>query len=129
MNTMQKIIYVGFATVALASAAQPAFSATTLWPGVDFEWYADVGKPLAGPLEPYPAPREGYIWAPGRYEWNGAGQVWEPGVWIRDDFHDQVAAYANGNTTYASGPLELRDREGNVIPLTPDAYPVDSARR
>ena len=32
-------------------------------------------------------------------------------------------------TVIATGPLVLRDRDGNVIPTSPDAYPVESARR
>jgi hypothetical protein len=31
-------------------------------------------------------------------------------------------------SVYGTAPLELRDRDGNVIPITPDAYPVGSAR-
>ena len=29
--------------------------------------------------------------------------------------------------TYSTGPAVLRDKEGNVIPTNPEAYPVDSA--
>lgn len=130
MKTIQKVIYAGFATCALASASMPAFS-WTVWPDVDFEWYANVGKPVAGTgVEVYPAPRAGYIWSPGRYEWNGTRQVYTPGVWVADDYDRQWKAYATGKTTtYATGPLELRDRDGNVIPISPDAYPIDSTRR
>lgn len=132
MKTIQKIIYGGFAACALASASMPAFS-YTVWPDVDFEWYANVGKPVAGTYytEVMPAPRPGYIWSPGHYEWTGSRQVWMPGVWVKDDYDRQWKAYAfnNGRTTYASGPLELRDRDGNVIPTNPEAYPIDSTRR
>jgi hypothetical protein len=130
MKTIQRFIYAGFATCALASASMPAFS-WTVWPDVDFEWYANVGKPVAGATaEVYPAPRPGYTWAPGHYEVIGTRQVYMPGVWVQDDYDRQWKAYANGTTTtYATGPLELRDKDGNVIPITPDAYPVDSARR
>jgi YXWGXW repeat-containing protein len=129
MNAIQKIIYFGFATTALASASLPAFS-WTVWPDVDFEWYANVGKPMTGALEAMPAPRPGYIWAPGRHEWTGTQHAWKPGVWIKDDYFDQVAVYHHGPYTfYATGPLELRDRDGNVIPITPEGYPIDSARR
>lgn len=130
MKTIQKLIYTGFATCALASASMPAFS-WTVWPDVDFEWYANVGKPVAGTVvEVYPAPRAGYIWSPGRYEWTGTRQVYTPGVWVADDYDTQWKAFANGNTTtYATGPLELRDRDGNVIPTNPGAYPIDSTRR
>lgn len=130
MRLIQKVISCGFATAALASASLPALS-WTVWPNVDFEWYANVGKPVAATsVEVMPAPREGYIWAPGRYEWTGTRQAWVPGQWIRDDYKEQVAIYSNGRTTtYATGPLTLRDRDGNVIPTDPSAYPVDTARR
>jgi len=129
MKTLQKLIYAGFATCALASASMPAFS-WTVYPDVDFEWYANVGKQLV-PVEVTPAPRAGYIWSPGHYEWTGTREVYMPGVWVKDDYEQQWRAYANANgtTTYANGPLVLRDRDGNVIPTSPDAYPVDSARR
>ena len=130
MKIIQKIIYGGFAACALASASMPAFS-WTVWPDVDFEWYANVGKqPVGATLEVYPAPRPGYIWSPGHYEWTGARQVWTPGVWIKDDYDHEWRAYASARgTTYATGPLELRDKDGNVIPISPDAYPIDSTRR
>jgi hypothetical protein len=128
---MQRLISTGFATIALASAAIPA-SAWTVWPDIDFEWYADVGKPLATPaVEVIPAPREGYIYVPGHWESRGTRQVFISGHWIKDDYLQQLAVYnnPNGTTTYATGPLILRDRDGNIIPTNPDAYPVDSARR
>ena len=134
MKLIQKIIHAGFASCALASASMPALS-WTVWPDVDFEWYANVGKPLAGAttsVEVFPAPREGFIWSPGRYERTSAGtHAWVAGRWIADDYRQQVATYgsAHGGTVVATGPLTLRDSQGNVIPTTPDAYPVDSTRR
>lgn len=134
MKLIQKIIQAGFATCALASASLPALS-WTVWPDVDFEWYANVGKPVAGAaatVEAFPAPREGFIWAPGRYERTASGtHAWVPGRWIADDYRQQVATYGSisAGTTVATGPMTLRDTQGNVIPTTPQAYPVDSARR
>ena len=133
MNVMQKIISAGFATCALASASMPALS-WTVWPDVDFEWYANVGKPVApaaAQVDVFPAPREGFIWAPGRYERTASGNhQWVPGQWVRDDYEQQVAVYStHGRTTYATGPLTLLDRDGNAIPTQPEAYPVDSIRR
>jgi hypothetical protein len=116
MKTMQRVIFAGIATAALASASVPAF-AYTVWPDVDFEWYANVGKPLVGTtVEVYPATRDGYIWAPGRWETHGMTPVWVEGQWIVDDYERQLA-------------IAIRDREGNVIPTNPEAYPVDSALR
>lgn len=114
MKTLQRIIYAGFATAALASASVPAL-AYTVWPDVDFEWYANVGKPVAGmTVEVHPAPRAGYIWAPGHWETQGMTPVWVNGQWIADDYEQQRL-------------LAIRDRDGNVIPTNPEAYPVDSA--
>jgi YXWGXW repeat-containing protein len=128
---MQKLISAGFATAALASASIPAL-AWTIYPDVDFEWYANVGKPLApAAIEiTMPAPRAGYIWSPGHWETRGTRQTYVAGHWIRDDYVQQLAVYnnPNGTTTYASGPVILYDKSGNIIPTQPESYPVDSAR-
>ena len=116
MKTTRRIITATFAAAALLSASVPAL-AYTVWPDVDFEWYATVGKPVAGTtVEVYPAPREGYIWAPGRWETRGSEQVWVKGHWVADDYEQQRM-------------VAIRDREGNPIPTNHDAYPVDSALR
>jgi hypothetical protein len=128
---MQKLVCAGFATVALAGASIPAL-AWTVYPDVDFEWYANVGKSLPGAtIEITPAAREGYIWAPGRWETRGTRQSWVAGHWIQDDYQQQVLVYNNGNgkATYATGPAVLRDSQGNIIPTDPSAYPIDSSRR
>lgn len=124
---MHKLIFAGFATAALASASISAF-AFTVYPDVDFEWYANVGKPLPGAVEVMPPPRAGYIYAPGRFETRGTRQVWVAGHYIADDYNQQLAIY-NAPTTVATGPLILRDSQGNVIPTNPEAYPVGSAPR
>jgi hypothetical protein len=148
---IQRLISMSFATAALASASVPAL-AFTVWPDVDFEWYADVGRvpaaamPVDAPIAPgttittpvpygtveiQPAPRAGYIWAPGHWENRGERQVYISGHYVKDDYERQVYVYNNGNgtTTYATGPTVLYDRQGNIIPTSPDAYPIDSARR
>ena len=139
MRTIQKIISAGFATCALASASVPAL-AWTVWPDVDFQWYADVGRPINGAtVEIYPAPRAGWIWSPGHYEKRGTQQAWVEGRWIRDDYAQQVAIY-NGRTAFvdnaatpaappppmASDMPVIRDSAGNPIPLDPNAYPIDN---
>jgi len=40
--------------------------------------------PPAPLREAVPAPREGYVWAPGHYEWRGNQYVWVRGHWIAD---------------------------------------------
>jgi hypothetical protein len=128
----QTLIFTGFATIALAGAATPAL-ALSVYPAVDFEWYANVGKaaPGATVVQVMPAPREGYVWSPGHWETRGTRQAWVAGQWTKDDYQQQLMVYKSGNgtTTYATGPLILRDGQGNVIPTQPDAYPVDSATK
>jgi hypothetical protein len=102
MKMIQRVIYTGFAAVALASAAMPVFPAHDMASrpvlhGPDFAWYADVGRlPHAVVVSSQPAPREGWIWAPQRWEWNGRNHVWVEGHWIRDDYAEQVAMYNPG---------------------------------
>lgn len=128
---LNTLISAGFATVALASASIPAF-ATTFYPDIDFEWYANVGRTTPGvTMEVLPA-REGYIYSPGRWEARGTHQVFVAGHYIKDDYAQQVAVYRNGNVvSYVTGPgpFPLYDSQGNLIPTNPEAYPVDSARR
>lgn len=126
------LISTACAAIALAGVASPALAWTT-YPDVDFEWYANVGKGLPGAttVEVTPAPRAGSIWAPGHWETRGTHQAWVAGHWTKDDYQQQLMVYnnANGTTTYATGPLVLRDSQGNAIPTQPDAYSVDSARK
>jgi hypothetical protein len=46
MRPMQRVISAGFAIAAIASASVPAL-AWTVWPDVDFEWYANAGHAVA----------------------------------------------------------------------------------
>ena len=117
-----------------ATLATPAL-AWTVYPDVDFEWYANVGRQQASPpiIAVEPAPRKGYIWSHAYWEDrdNVSRQVYVPAHWIKDDYYEQVALYTSGRATtiYASGPVILLDRNGNVIPVSSAAYPVDSAYR
>src|SRR3954465_7421670 len=51
MRPIQRVISVGFATAAIAAASMPALS-WTVWPDVDFEWYANVGRTATQPSKP-----------------------------------------------------------------------------
>ena len=92
---IQRMISTALAAGALATVSVPAL-AWTAWPDIDFEWYADVGKPTydATFVEITPAPRAGYIWSPGHWENRREHQVWAAGHFVRDDFEELVAAQA-----------------------------------
>jgi hypothetical protein len=127
--SMKALISASFATAALASASIPAL-AWTVWPDVDFEWYANVGQPLVvTTIEAMPPARTGYIYTPGHWENRATRQVWVAGRYIKDDYQEQLALYnVPAGTQIATGPMILRDSQGNVIPTNPEAYPVQSAR-
>ncbi len=121
---IQNVISAGFATAVLVSASVPAL-AWTVWPDVDFEWYANVGKPAM--VEVTPAPRAGYIWAPGHWETRSdSSQAWVGGQWVADDYTSQIATYASP-VTIGTSAEPIRDRDGMIIPMSPGAYPTDSA--
>jgi hypothetical protein len=43
----------------------------------------DIGNPPPPPLvEVVPAPRVGYVWAPGYWAWDGHRHVWVAGRWV-----------------------------------------------
>ncbi len=45
--------------------------------------YVNVAPP-APVVEAVPAPRAGYVWAPGYHRWNGHRYVWTHGYWVRE---------------------------------------------
>jgi hypothetical protein len=136
---IKTLVYAGFAAAAFAGVSAPAL-AWTVWPDIDFEWYADVGRTTTVvDVEVMPAARVGYIWAPGR--WEAVGSTRERfvgGHWIKDDYYQQVIAYNNLDgatafttspvsfTTYTTSPVIVRDRFGEIVlPPEPANYPID----
>ena len=125
---MPQLVSTVFATAALATASLPAQS-WTVWPDVDFEWYANVGKPLtATVVVAYPAPREGLIWSPAHYEVRGTRNVYVAGHWIRDDYAERLSEYTDGNVTYLAS-MAPRDRYGYLIATRPEGNPPGSTVR
>lgn len=60
----------------LTGLAAPSIAAPV---GIDIR----VGPPPAR-METVPAPRRGYIWTPGYWDWRGSRHVWVNGVWVRE---------------------------------------------
>lgn len=109
---MKRLISTGLAAVALAVATLPAFAYDGWrnygfdWPDINFEWYANVGRPLTTTPEEMHAPRAGYIWAPGRWENQGSNPAWVAGHWIKDDFKEQIAALQRQDQLAAAQPQD-----------------------
>jgi hypothetical protein len=63
-----------------------AFSSIGLIPvpaSADVGIYLDVAPP-APRYEVVPAPRVGYVWQPGYYDWRSGHHVWVRGGWVRE---------------------------------------------
>ena len=109
-----------------------------------------VQSPPPAPIyESVPAPRQGYIWAPGHYVWDNGRYTWRGGEWVaaRPGYAWQAAHweqrsdgswYLVGGTwvrsdSYAyddNGRREwrYRDRDGDGVINGEDRYPRDPNR-
>lgn len=74
MKASHKALFLGLC-MAASSAAVPTIASA----GVVVD--IDVAPPPVR-VEEVPAPRAGYVWAPGFWEWRGGRHVWIGGHWI-----------------------------------------------
>lgn len=117
----RKLLLATLATLSIGAAALPASARTT----VDF--YVNVAPPPPV-VEVVPAPRAGFVWVPGVYEWRHHRHVWVGGHWVRArsgyyyapsrwEPHEGRYAY------YAGGWRRDSDRDG--VPDRYDARPFN----
>lgn len=119
----QRMISAGFALAAMTIATVPAL-AFSVWPDVDFAWYANVGKPTATMEVPtsITAPAtagRNYMFPPGQAE------TIEPPV-VAQARPQQGSISATRNRAFTDERNAQPDR---VPSATPEAYPPDSQRR
>jgi hypothetical protein len=90
---MNAILRTAMGATALVLAA-PVL-ASTVWPDVDFEWYANAGRYDTAPPQAVKEPkaRPGFIWAPATWETRDGRQDYVPAHWVVDDFVAQTAIY------------------------------------
>lgn len=71
-----------FAALAIAGGTTAAFAPSA---AAQVSIGVTIGTPPP-PLryEVVPAPRPGYVWAPGYWSWGGSGYVWIGGTWYQD---------------------------------------------
>jgi hypothetical protein len=103
------------ALIAIGAAAAPlpsmAYSDVSLYIGT---------APPAPLYERVPAPRQGYVWAPGHWEWSGHRHTWAPGYWVaeRPGYVYRAPAWYQGNGGWYMQPAAWtpygpdRDRDG-----------------
>jgi hypothetical protein len=92
---MRKLIIASLAAATLGSIAVPAAAARV-------SLFVDVAPPAA-PIEVVPAPRVGFVWVPGVYEWRHRHHVWVGGHWVRarPGYVYQPATWARVNGRWA----------------------------
>ena len=109
-----------------------------------------VQSPPPAPIyEAQPSPREGYVWAPGHFEWRNGQYAWIGGEWMtdrpgfawrgghweqrNDGTWQFVAGHWMRSDDYAYYDREARrgpfgDRDGDGILNRDDRFPRDSSR-
>jgi len=74
---MRKLIVGSIAAALMGLAAIPAAAHSNV------EFFVNVAPPPVR-YEVLPAPRVGWVWAPGSWEWRHGRHFWVPGHWIRE---------------------------------------------
>ena len=69
--------------ILLAALATASVGVLPLPAAADVGFYVDVAPP-APRYEVVPAPRAGYVWVPGFWDWRGNHHVWARGHWERE---------------------------------------------
>ena len=89
-----KMILRTAAAAAAMSLTMPAL-AYTVWPDIDFEWYANASRYNArpAPINVAPAARPGYIWSPAHLETRNGHQIQVAAHWVVDDYDTQLSLY------------------------------------
>jgi hypothetical protein len=76
-----------FTTLAAAAISLPALAVPALVTpaAAQASLNISIGVPPPAPIyEVVPAPRVGYVWAPGFWRWEGSRHVWAPGRWMAE---------------------------------------------
>ena len=120
---MKKLILGSLVAATLGAAALPAAAYTN----VDF--YVNVPPP-APRYEVVPAPRHGYAWVPGYWEWRGHRHIWVAGHWVaeRPGYVYAPARWVerDGRWYYTRpGWHGRRDSDGDGVPDRYDAAPYN----
>jgi hypothetical protein len=120
---LASLVAVSFASVPLASFAERAVIVQV--------------APPAPRQEAIPAPRRGFVWAPGHYEWRHRRHEWVSGSWLRERrgyaFHEPRWVERNGHWEmehgrWVRGGGGMRDRDGDGVPNRLDSHPNNPNR-
>lgn len=100
-------------------------------PAVAREVIVQVAPP-APRIEVVPAPRRGYVWTPGYWNWRGGRHVWSTGKWARERagyrYSEPRWLERDGRWYQQPGRWSRNDRDGDGVPNRLDRSP-DNPRR
>lgn len=79
-----------------------------------------------------PAPRRGYVWAPGYWDWRNNRHVWVRGHWERERrgyvYHQPAWVERNGHWEMQRGNWARRDSDHDGVPNGRDDHPNNPRR-
>ena len=116
---MRKLIVGSLLAAALGGIALPAAARTN----VDF--FVNIAPPPVY-REYVPAPRVGFVWAPGYWDWRHGRYYWVAGHWSRHRpgyYYEPVRWVHRGGRYYRAGGWRDADRDG--IPNRYDRAPYN----
>jgi hypothetical protein len=118
--------------LATCLAAGLAFGAAALPTTVSAQGVWIRTAPPAPRVEVVPAPRAGYVWAPGYWQWNGHRHVWHNGSWMRERRGYVYSAPAwvehDGRWEFRRGAWARGDADHDGVPNGADRRPNDPNR-
>jgi hypothetical protein len=117
---MQELALAGLVAATLGSISIPAVARTNV------DLYLNVGPPPAR-YEYIPAPRYGFAWVPGYWDWRGHRHVWIAGHYVRHrpGYYFEPARWVeyDGRWRYSRPYWRPGDRDGDGVPDRFDRAP------
>lgn len=115
---MRKLIIGSLVAVTLAGFSIPAAAS----PHVDFSLTI---APPAPRHEVVPAPRRGYVWVPGYWDWRAHRHHWVKGSWLRHrpGYHYEPARWVHRDGRYYYRRAGWRDADRDGVPNRQDRAP------
>lgn len=119
---IRKLVLAATVAASLGGVALPASAVV----------YVQIAPP-APQVEVVPAPRRGYVWVPGYWDWRRNHHVWVAGSWVRERpgyaYHAPQWQERNGRWYMERGRWARGDRDGDGTPNRMDRRPNDPRRQ